>query len=138
VASEGTLVDTNVLIDVLTADPSWGAWSRTALAAALERGPLLINPVIYAEVSVRFASIEELDAALPADVFERAALPFRAGFLAGKAFARYRERGGERSAPLPDFFIGAHALIAGHRLLTRDAARYRSYFPRLTVIAPQQ
>jgi predicted nucleic acid-binding protein len=138
VASEGTLVDTNVLIDVLTADPSWGVWSRTALAAALERGPLLINPIIYAEVSVRFASIEQLDAALPADVFVRAALPFRAGFLAGKAFARYRERGGERSAPLPDFFIGAHALIAGHRLLTRDAARYRSYFPRLTVIAPQQ
>lgn len=136
-ANEATLVDTNVLIDVLTADQGWGEWSRFALASAIEHGPLVIDPIIYAEVSVRFETLEQLDASLPPDIFVREPLPYSAGFLAGKAFVRYRRLGGERSAPLPDFFIGAHASVRGHRLLTRDATRYRTYFPRLTVIAPE-
>ncbi|GAA4167511.1 type II toxin-antitoxin system VapC family toxin [Gryllotalpicola koreensis] len=135
-ATEATLVDTNVLIDVLTDDRDWADWSEAALAAAIERGPLVINPIIYAEVSVRYDAAEELDAVLPPDLFRREPLPYAAGFLAGKAFARYRSRRGPRRSPLPDFYIGAHAAVAGHTLLTRDAARYRTYFPRLTVIAP--
>lgn len=135
-ATESTLVDTNVLIDVFGADRGWGLWSRAALESAIESGPLVINPIIYAEASVRFDSIEELDALLPPDLFRREPLPYAAGFLAGKAFARYRARRGPRRSPLPDFYIGAHAAVAGHRLLTRDPARYRTYFPQLTVIAP--
>ena len=137
-ASESTLVDTNVLVDVLGADPQWGFWSRRALESAIERGPLVINPIIYAEVSVRFDSIEGVNAQLPSDIFIREPLPYSAGFLAGKAFARYREGGGARSSPLPDFFIGAHASVNGYALLTRDAARYHTYFPRLRIIAPDR
>ena len=98
---------------------------------------LAINPVIYAEVSIRFARIEDLDASLSTRDFERLAIPFEAAFLAGKAFLRYRRRGGARHAPLPDFFIGAHAAVSGLSLLTRDPRRYRSYFPRLPLIAPE-
>ncbi len=92
--------------------------------------------MIYAEASVRFTKIEELDAALPTDLFERQPLPYGAAFLAAKAYLTYRRRGGERRSPLPDFFIGAHAAVAGYRLLTRDSARYRTYFPKLPLIAP--
>jgi predicted nucleic acid-binding protein len=136
--SEGvaTLVDANVLLDVLTEDPKWYDWSAAALADAADHGPLVVNPVVYAEVSVRFTRIEDLDDALPSDVFVRAQLPWTAGFLAGKCFIDDRRRGGHRQSPLPDFFIGAHAAVQGFRLLTRDAARYRTYFPRLDVIAP--
>jgi predicted nucleic acid-binding protein len=136
--SEGvaTLVDANVLLDVLTEDPQWCDWSARALADAADLGPLVINPIIYAEVSVRFSKIEDLDAALQPDDFMRAPLPWDAGFLAGKCFVSYRRRGGHRRSPLPDFFIGAHAAIHRLRLLTRDAQRYRTYFPRLKVIAP--
>jgi predicted nucleic acid-binding protein len=131
-----TLVDANVLIDVITPDPKWYDWSATTLAEAADMGPLVINPIIYAEVSVRYDSIEDLDAALPRDQYRRAQIPWAAGFLAGKSFDAYRRRGGNRRSPLPDFFIGAHAAVQGFRLLTRDAARYRTYFPRLDVVAP--
>jgi predicted nucleic acid-binding protein len=108
-----------------------------ALEAAAETASLVINPLIYAEVSVAFRRIEELEAALPAGRFLREALPYEAAFLAGKAFLQYRRRAGARRAPLPDFYIGAHAAVAGFRLLTRDAARYRTYFPRVSLIAPE-
>ncbi|HET8662000.1 MAG TPA: type II toxin-antitoxin system VapC family toxin [Micromonosporaceae bacterium] len=131
-----TLVDSNVLLDVATADPQWSQWSAVALAAAANEGHLVINAIIYAEVSVGFSTVEELDDALPPEVFIRAPLPYEAGFLAGKAFLAYRRRGGAKTAPLPDFYVGAHAAVAGHRLLTRDARRYRTYFPTLDLIAP--
>lgn len=130
------LVDSNVLLDIATDDPRWGGWSSDALAAASDSFPLAIDPIIYAEVSIRYETIEELEQVLPADVFRREALPYEAGFLAGKAFMRYRRRGGPRSVPLPDFYIGAHAAVAGFRLLTRDASRYRTYFPTVELIAP--
>jgi hypothetical protein len=136
VATDATLVDSSVLLDVLTADPAWDAWSSAALAQALDSGTVLINPVVYAEVSTGFDRIEDLDDALPASHFVRDPLPYSTGFLAGKAFLAYRRRGGRKPTPLPDFYIGAHAAVAGYRLLTRDARRYRTYFPRLTVLAP--
>lgn len=132
----GTLVDSSVLLDVLTADPTWAAWSGTQLADAYDRGPVLINPIIYAEVSTSFARIEDLDAALPNEEFGREPLPFEAGFLAGKAFLSYRRRGGARNAPLPDFYIGAHAAVRGHRLLTRDPVRIRTYYPGVELLCP--
>jgi predicted nucleic acid-binding protein len=130
------LVDSNVILDVLTEDPVWSEWSANALAHAADRGRLVINAVIFAEVSIRFSRIEELNAALPADLYAREPIPYEAAFLAGKVFLRYRRRGGERRSPLPDFFIGAHAAVAGYRLLTRDATRYRGDFPQLPLIAP--
>ena len=130
------LVDSNVLLDVLTEDPRWFAWSAEALADEAERDVLTINPIIYAEVSIGVVRIEELDAALPAPTFHRVALPWEAAFLAGKCFVAYRKRGGVRTSPLPDFYIGAHASVSGMKLLTRDATRYRTYFPKLGLIAP--
>jgi len=132
----GVLVDSNVLLDVLSEDPQWFDWSSNALAQSAESAPLVINPIIYAEVSIRFARIEELDEALPTELFRREPLPWAAGFLAGKCFQAYRQRGGAKRSPLPDFFIGAHAAINELTLLTRDAARYRTYFPRLNILAP--
>ena len=131
-----TLVDSNVLLDVLTDDPNWGERSCLALARAADAGRLAINPIVYAEVSVGFERVEELDASLPPEVFERRALPWAAGFLAGKCFVRYRLDGGERRSPPPDFYIGAHAAVEGLTLLTRDARRYRTYLPRLAVVTP--
>jgi predicted nucleic acid-binding protein len=131
-----TLVDSNVLLDLFTDDPRWSEWSGEALAAARDAGLLVINPIVYAEVSVRFARIEELDEALPAADFLREELPYPAGFLAGKAYARYRGQGGAKHSPIADFYIGAHAAVCGYRLLTRDAARYRTYFPKLGLITP--
>lgn len=132
----GFLVDSNVILDVLTEDVRWLAWSAEALTQAAEVGILVINPVIYAEVSVRFERIEELEDALPVSLFRREPLPWEAAFLAGKCFLAYRRQGGSRHSPLPDFHIGAHAAVRGMTLLTRDAARYRSYFPTLSLIAP--
>lgn len=132
----GVLVDSNVLLDVLTEDPTWFDWSSDALARAAESETLIINPIIYAEVSVGFGRIEDLEAALPPTFFRRDPLPWEAGFLAGKCFRRYRRSGGARRSPLPDFFVGAHAAVRAHALLTRDAARYRTYFPTVKVIAP--
>ncbi len=130
------LVDSNTLLDVLTEDPRWGRWSADALASQAERDVLAINAIIYAEVSVGFVRIEDLDAALPTPIFHRLALPWEAAFLAGKCFLAYRKRHGVRSSPLPDFYIGAHASVSGMTLLTRDAGRYRTYFPKLRLIAP--
>lgn len=131
-----TLVDTCVLLDVLTDDPTWADWSEGAIADARDAGALVINPIIYAEVSAGFDAIEELDAAVPADDFGRQPLPYDAGFLASRAFITYRRRGGARRSPLPDFYIGAHAAARGYRLLTRDVARYRDYFPKLHIVSP--
>ena len=130
-----TLVDSNVLLDVLTDDPNWSEWSANALAEQSDREALGINPIIYAEVSIAFARIEDLDDAIPASTFHRLSLPWEAAFLAGKCLLAYRRRGGTRSAPLPDFYIGAHASVSGLTLLTRDAARYRTYFPKMHLIA---
>lgn len=131
-----TLVDANVLLDVADEHAEWIDWSAAMLAAAAERGPLVINALVYAEVSIGYDSIEDLDRALPEHYFAREALPWEAGFLAGKVFVRYRRRGGTRRSALPDFYIGAHAAVRGYTLLTRDAARYREYFPRLRIISP--
>ena len=130
------LVDSNVLLDVLGDDLRWGAWSSSKLEEVAETRRLVINPVIYAEVSVRFTRIEDLDEVLPQSTFERQSLPYEAAFLAGKVHLAYRRRGGEKRSPLPDFFIGAHAAVAGYPLLTRDTERYRTFFPRLRLIAP--
>ncbi len=120
----------------MTNDKRWAEWSAHRITEALDSGRVVINPIIYAEVSVGYDTVEELDYLLPFDEFEREALPFRAGFLAGKAYQRYRRNGGEKRSPMPDFYIGAHAAMAGYRLLTRDVARYRSYFPTVELIAP--
>ena len=132
----GVLIDACVLIDIATEDPIWGGWSADALARAAEDQVLVINPLIYAKVSVAFLRIEDLNDALPEALFQREALPYAAGFLAGKAHLAYRRRGGTRATPLPDFYIGAHAAIAGHQLLTRDAQRFRTAFPSVLLIAP--
>ena len=130
------LVDANVLLDLATNDPRWFPWSAATLSRCADSAILVVNPIIYAEVSVGFASIEELEDALPADMYRRDPLPYEAAFLAGKAFLRYRKRGGHRRSPLPDFLIGAHAVVAGFRLLTRDATRFRTYFPAVELISP--
>ena len=132
-----TMVDSSVILDVVTEDPDWSEWSGDALAQARDDGQLVINPIVYAEVSVGFDRIEDLDDAVPADDFQREALPYEAGFLVGKAFLAYRRQGGQKRSPLPDFYIGAHSAVRGYRLLTRDATRYRTYFPTVTLIAPE-
>ena len=133
----GTLVDTNVLLDALTEDARWAAWSVAALAEAAEAGPLHINPIIYAEVSIRFSRVEDLDEALPGADFRRSPLPWAAAFLAGKVFLNYRRNRGRASSALPDFFIGAHAAVDDLTLLTRDARRYRTYVPTVALMAPE-
>jgi predicted nucleic acid-binding protein len=130
------LVDSNVLLDVMTEDARWFSWSAASIERAADRFRLVVNPVIYAEVSIRYSQIEELEIALSKTMFDREAIPYEAAFLAGKSFVAYRRRGGSKRSPLPDFFIGAHAAVAGYQLLTRDAARYRTYFPKLDLIAP--
>ena len=131
-----TLVDSNVILDLATDDPKWGAWSAEALLRAADESALAINPLIFAEVSIGFETVEELERLLPPDEFERLALPYEAAFLAGKAFLSYRRKGGARTAPLADFYIGAHAAVGKMRLLTRDPRRYRTYFPTVELIAP--
>jgi hypothetical protein len=131
-----TLVDSNVLLDILTEDPVWFAWSSSELAKQAEESVLVIDPIVYAEVSIRFERIEDLEEALPISMFRRDPLPWEAAFLAGKCFVDYRRRGGVRQSPLPDFYIGSHAAVAGMTLLTRDEARYRTYFPSLAIVAP--
>ena len=132
------LVDTNVLIDVITGDRIWGPWSRAALDEAHDSAIVVINPIIYGEVSAGFAAIEAVDVALPKALYRREPVPYAAAFLASRAFVDYRRRGGTRPSPLADFYIGAHAAVAGYRLLTRDPARYRTSFPRLELITPPQ
>jgi predicted nucleic acid-binding protein len=132
----GVIVDSSVLLDVIGADTPWSGWSSTALAAIGDEATLVINQLIYAEVSVRFETIEAVEEALSPSIFRREEIPYEAAFLAAKVFAQYRQRGGARSSPLPDFFIGAHAAIAGYRVVTRDPQRLRAYFPRVDLIAP--
>lgn len=131
-----TLVDSNVLIDLFDESSEWRSWSDAMVTRAASRGPLVINPIVFAEVAAGFDAIEDVEEALPEAYLRREPLPWAAAFLAGRAFVQYRRRGGTTSAPLPDFYIGAHAAVAGYTLLTRDARRYRFYFPKLRVIAP--
>lgn len=132
----GYLIDSNVLLDVATEDPRWYQWSAATLANAARTAPVLINPLIYAEVSANYDTIEELDDALPEQLLRRTPLPYPAGFVAARAFLTYRSGGGKRRSPLPDFYIGAHAAVDRLTLVTRDARRYRTYFPTLAVLAP--
>ena len=131
-----TLVDTNVLLDLVTEDPVWAAWSVARLEEAALMGPVLINDVSYAEASIRYDRIEDFDGMLSKALIEVVRTPRQALFMAGKAFRRYRAAGGTRTGVLPDFFIGAHAAAEGWLLLTRDFRRYRGYFPTVTLIAP--
>lgn len=131
-----TLVDTNVLLDLVTEDPVWFDWSSVAVGRAAESGSLCLNPIVYAETSIHYDSIEELDQAFPPEDYERVQLPWDAMYLAGRVYLDYRRNSGTRASILPDFFIGAHAAIAGFDLLTRDPRRYRTYFPTVRVIAP--
>lgn len=135
-ASAGVLVDSCILIDVLANDPLWVDWSLDQLERLGHQGPLVINPIILAEVSPRFERASDLEAALAGLALVRQPLPWDAAFLAGQAFKVYRRQAGLKTSPMPDFYIGAHALVGGLQLLTRDAARYRSYFPRLPIVAP--
>lgn len=130
------LVDSNVIIDVLAEDPVWSDWSIHHLQSAADASRLVINPVIFSEVSVRYSRIEDLDVDLPRSLIDREPIPYEAAFLAGRVFDAYRRRGGDKRSPLPDFFIGAHAAIAGYTLLTRDPRRYRTNYPQVRLIAP--
>lgn len=132
----GILVDSSVLIDVATENAVWTGRSRQAIEFVGRDRELIINPIVFAEVSVPFDRVEEIDERLPNDVFRREDIPWEAAFLAGKAFVSYRRRGGERSSPLPDFFIGAHAAVRGYGLLTRDPKRFQTYFPTVEVFVP--
>jgi len=130
------LVDSNVILDIVTEDKRWFQWSSKALAHYAEDHTLNINPIIYAEISIAFDHIEDIEAALPPAYFRRLQLPWEAAFLAGKCYLKYRKKGGEKRSPLPDFYIGAHAAIKGMALITRYISRYRTYFPKLNIITP--
>lgn len=131
-----TLIDSSVLLDIVTQDPNWFEWSSRALAEIADSSRLVINVVVFAEVSVGYAQIEEIEDALPAQII-REAITEEMAFLAGKAYGAYRRRGGIKLSPLPDFFIGAHAAISGYRLITRDPIRIRTYFPQVRLITPK-
>ena len=130
------LVDANVILDIVTEDPIWFEWSSSTLSTCAEKGKLWINPIIYAEVSVGFSRIEDLDEALPPEIFHRTELPWEAGFLAGKCFLKYRRATGNKTTALPDFYIGAHAAISNLTLISRDHSRFKTYFPKLKIIHP--
>ena len=130
------LFDTNVLLDIATADPTWLVWSENEFRTAAAQGPISINPIIYAELAPAFATAADLDRWLDPAVFQKLPLPYAAGWLAAQAFLKYRQSGGIKTSPLPDFYIGAHAEVEGHTLVTRDSARYRTYFPNVALIAP--
>jgi predicted nucleic acid-binding protein len=132
-----TLVDTNVLLDVAKGDPRWRAWSERQIDDAASAGRLLVNQVVFAELAAAYDSLEQLNAAFNADIYHREHIPFDAAFAAGLAFLHYRRRGGPRTTPLPDFFIGAHAAVRQYRLLTRDRGYYATYFPTLKLISPE-
>ena len=130
------LVDTCILLDIVQPDPSWGNWSLAQLEQAADRGPLLINPIIYAEFAAGYPSIESAELALTDFGAQLEEIPREALFLAGKAYRQYRERKGTRTGVLSDFFIGAHAAVRGIPVLTRDTSRIRTYFPTVTLISP--
>lgn len=131
-----TLVDTNVLLDLVTNDPHWADWSVRQLEACSLQGPLFINGIVYAELAVRYQRIEDLETFIEEAGIEVLSIPREALFLAGKVFTQYRRAGGSRTGVLPDFFVGAHAAVAQQPILTRDVGRFRTYFPSLTLIAP--
>jgi len=130
------LVDSNVLLDIITADPVWGSWAADILVELFDEYRLAINPVIYSEVSIRFSTMEELEESIPPGFFERLPVPYEAAFLAGKCYMKYKERGGLKTSVLPDFLIGAHASVSNMTLVTRDISRYKTYFPQLELITP--
>ncbi|MFP4562106.1 MAG: type II toxin-antitoxin system VapC family toxin [Spirochaetia bacterium] len=130
------MIDSCVLLDIITNDPHWYPWSSAALEKWGEGHELALNPIIYSEISVGFKHIEELERVIPATVFRRLQLPWEAAFLAGKAFLRYRKLEGKKRSPLPDFYIAAHSTVLGIPLITRDANRFQHYFPELKLIAP--
>ena len=132
-----TLVDSNVILDVLTSDVEWHDWSARWLRDCSGEGALFLNPIIHAELAASFPTEELLATYIDTSEYRRQNLPWEAAWLAGRAFVNYRRRGGARRSPLPDFYIGAHAQVAGLRLLTRDARRYREYFPEVKLIAPE-
>ena len=131
-----TIIDSSVLIDVLTRDESWFERSSEAVVSAMNDSAIVINPIIYAEVSLSFKKIGDLDKVLPVDLYRRDELPYEAAFLAGRAFVKYRRQGGSRTTPMPDFYIAAHAEVSNFRVLTRDPRRFRRYFPSVELIAP--
>ena len=131
------LVDSNVILDVVTEDAKWFEWSSDTLAHYANDNILVVNPIIYAEISIRFQNIEDLEEALSPEYYRRDQLPWEAAFLAGKCFVEYRRKGGKRDSPPPDFYIGAHAAVKEMFLLTRDDTRYRTYFPMLRLITPE-
>ena len=130
------LVDANVFLDILTDDPKWRPWSEEKFLAAIETDQAAVNPIIYAELGAAYKSAAELERAISGWPVQRLPLPYEAAFPASQAFLRYRREGGQRRSPLPDFYIGAHAQAGGLTLLTRDASRYRSYFPKVRLITP--
>ena len=132
------LVDSNIILDIATTVAVWAEWSEETVRQLADEAILVSNPLIYVEVSVRYETVEELETVVPADLFRRDILPYEAALLAGASFRFYRSRGGVRRSPLPDFYIGAHAAVCGYRLLTRDARRYRSYFPTIELVAPRE
>ena len=131
-----TLIDTNVVLDLVLEDEEWLEWSASMVAAVARQGQIVINPIVYAEVSSAYDDLETMDRALPPDYYVREPLPWDAAFLAGRAYVAYRRRGGTKRSPLPDFYIGAHAAVAGHTLLTRDPKRYQAYFPTVRIVSP--
>jgi predicted nucleic acid-binding protein len=130
------LVDSNVLLDILTDDARWAQWSNDTFTNCAECAELVIDPIIYAEVSSGYSTMAGVDLPLSEDLITRQPLPWAAAFAAGKAFVAYKRRGGTKRSPLPDFYIGAHAAVTGMSLLTRDPRRYRTYFPTVELIAP--
>lgn len=132
-----TLIDTNVLIDIAVADPVWRSWSRSRMIEARSRGSVLINQIIYSEFATRYSSIDDVDSILDSDEFRRENLPWEAAFAASRVFSLYRARGGARDKVLPNFLIGAHAVIRGYDILTRDPSGYRAYFPTVAIISPE-
>jgi len=134
----GVLVDSNVILDIFLDDPNWADWSETTLADAGHSSKLYINPIVYAEVSIAFQKIEELESALHYGGFHLLEIPKEALFLAGKAYLRYRKGKGTKRSPLPDFYIGAQAAVLGMDLITRDEGRYRTYFPTVKIICPER
>ena len=132
----GFLLDTNVLLDIATADPTWLVWSEGQFRVAAAQGPISINPIIYAELAPAFATQDDLDRWVDPTLFRRLPLPYAAGWLAAQAFVKYRRAGGVRNSPLPDFYIGAHAELEGLTFVTRDPARYRTCFPGIILVAP--
>lgn len=132
----GILFDTNVLLDIATADPIWLSWSERQFRAAVAKGTILIDPIIYAELAPAFSTKDDLDRWLDPAIFRRLPIPYGAGWLAARAFLKYRKTGGTKSSPLPDFYIGAHAEVKGLSLVTRDVGRYQTYFPNVSLITP--